>query len=77
MVIQVGAPILGELFLTDAAWGFVAHEGPQMIDFIVGIPVEIAVGTVLLVVTAPLFSRLLLLGFGRMDRQRLTVRRGM
>ena len=76
-VIQVGAPIPGAMFLTDAALGFVARAVPQMNVFIVGIPVKIAAGMVLLVVTAPLFSRLLLLQFGRMDQQLRSVLRGM
>jgi len=77
MIIQIGAPILGAMFLTDAALGFVARAVPQMNVFIVGIPVKIAAGMALLIVTAPLFSRLLLLQFGRMDQQLLTVLRGM
>ncbi len=77
MVIQVGAPILGAMFLTDAALGFVARAVPQMNVFIVGIPVKIAAGFALLVVTAPLFSRLLLVQFSRMDAQLMSVLRGV
>jgi flagellar biosynthetic protein FliR len=76
-MIQVGAPILGALFLTDAALGFVARAVPQMNVFIVGIPVKIGVGIVLLVVTAPLFARLLEWHFGRMEGQLLTLLGGM
>jgi flagellar biosynthetic protein FliR len=71
--IQVGAPMLGALFLTDAALGFVARAVPQMNVFIVGIPVKIGVGLVLLVVTAPLFARLLAWHFGRIEGQLLTL----
>jgi flagellar biosynthesis protein FliR len=77
MMIQIGAPILGAMFLTDAALGFVARAVPQMNVFIVGIPVKIAAGMALLIVTAPLFARLLLLQFSRMDGQLLSVLRGM
>jgi flagellar biosynthetic protein FliR len=77
MVIQVGVPILGAMFLADAALGFVARAVPQANVFVVGIPVKVAAGMVLLVVTAPLFSRLLLLRFGCMDQHRLTVPGGM
>ncbi len=75
--IQVGAPILGALFLTDAALGFVARAVPQMNVFIIGIPVKIGVGLVLLVVTAPLFAQLLAWHFGRMEGQILTLMGGM
>ncbi len=75
--LQVGAPVLGALFLTDAALGFVARAVPQMNVFIVGIPVKIGVGLVLLVVTAPLFARLLAWHFNRLGGQLLTVLGGM
>ena len=75
--IQIGAPILGALFLTDAALGFVARAVPQMNVFIVGIPVKIAAGLLLLVVTAPLFARLLFLQFGQLEGQLSLVLRGM
>ena len=67
--IQVGAPILGALFLTDAALGFVARAVPQMNVFVVGIPVKIGVGLVLLVVTAPLFARLVTWHFQGLEGQ--------
>lgn len=75
--IQVGAPVLGALFLTDAALGFVARAVPQMNVFIVGIPVKIGVGIVLLVVTAPLFARLLAFHFSLMEGQILSLLSGL
>jgi flagellar biosynthesis protein FliR len=75
--VQIGAPVLGALFLTDAALGFVARAVPQMNVFIVGIPVKIGVGIVLLVVTAPLFARLLSWHFGQMEGQLLSLLGGM
>jgi flagellar biosynthetic protein FliR len=75
--VQVGAPVLGALFLTDAALGFVARAVPQMNVFIVGIPVKIGVGIVLLVVTAPLFARLLSWHFGQIEGQLLSLLAGM
>lgn len=75
--IQVGAPMLSALFLTDAALGFVARAVPQMNVFIVGIPVKIGVGILLLVVTAPLFARLLTWHFGLMEGQLTSLLGGM
>lgn len=57
--IQVGAPVLGALFLTDTALGFVARAVPQMNVFLVGLPVKIMVGIFFLLVTTPLFGGLL------------------
>ncbi len=75
--VQVGAPILGALFLTDAALGFVARAVPQMNVFIVGIPIKIGVGMTLLVVTAPLFARFLTLHFSRVEGHLLAILHGM
>jgi flagellar biosynthetic protein FliR len=77
VAVQVAAPILGALFLTDAALGFVARAVPQMNVFIVGIPVKIGVGIVLLVATAPLFARLVSWHFGRIEGQLLTFLAGV
>lgn len=75
--VQVGAPILGALFLTDAALGFVARAVPQMNVFIIGIPIKIGIGMSLLVVTAPLFARFLTIHFSRIEGQLLAILHGM
>ena len=48
LALQVGAPVLAALFLTDTALGFVARSVPQMNVFLVGIPAKIGVGIALL-----------------------------
>ena len=73
VTIQVGAPILGAMFLTDAALGFVARAVPQMNVFLVGIPAKIAIGIVLLVVTAPLFARLVNWHFSHLEGKLLSL----
>lgn len=75
--LQIGAPVLGALFLTDAALGFVARAVPQMNVFIVGIPVKIGAGLLLLIVTAPLFARLLQWQFAALEGRLQTVLLGM
>ncbi len=76
-MIQIGAPILGALFLTDAALGFVARAVPQMNVFIVGIPVKIAAGLLLMLFTAPLFARILTYHFNALGPQLTTILGGM
>ena len=75
--IQVGAPIIGALFLTDTALGFVARAVPQMNVFLVGLPVKILVGIFFLVVTAPLFGALLTNYSSRMVGQMVAILAGM
>lgn len=75
--LQVGAPILAALFLTDAALGFVARAVPQLNVFVLGIQVKLAVGIVFLIVTAPLLAQLLQSYMNRIDGQLLAILGGM
>jgi len=77
MTLQIGAPVLGALFLTDAALGFVARAVPQMSVFIVGIPLKIGIGILLMVVTTPLFATLLNQHFNRLGPQLIKILSGM
>lgn len=77
VAIQVGAPVIGALFLTDTALGFVARAVPQMNVFLVGLPVKILVGMFFLVVTAPLFGALLTNYSSRMVGQMVAILAGM
>ena len=47
---QMAIPIVGSLFLVDVALGIVARTVPQMNIFVVGFPVKIIVGLILLIV---------------------------
>lgn len=44
---RVGAPVIGALFITNMALGIVARTVPQMNVFIVGMPLNLAVGFVI------------------------------
>lgn len=48
---QMSAPIVGCLFLVDVALGIVARTVPQLNIFVVGLPVKIIVGLILLMFT--------------------------
>ena len=47
---QMAIPIVGSLFLVDIALGIVARTVPQMNIFVIGFPVKIFVGLILLIV---------------------------
>jgi flagellar biosynthetic protein FliR len=51
--LQVGAPVLLTLLLTDAAFAMVSRVVPQMNVFAVGFPAKIIVGMLMIVVTLP------------------------
>ncbi|GGA39615.1 flagellar biosynthetic protein FliR [Paenibacillus physcomitrellae] len=50
LAFQLAAPIIVALFLTDVALGFLAKTAPQFNIFVIGVPLKILVGLVLLLV---------------------------
>ncbi|MEH3055275.1 MAG: flagellar biosynthetic protein FliR [Patulibacter minatonensis] len=52
--IQVAAPVMLALILTDAGFGLVTRVAPQMNIFSVGLPTKILVGMLLIGITLPL-----------------------
>ncbi|MBM7705966.1 flagellar biosynthetic protein FliR [Chryseomicrobium aureum] len=56
---QLALPIVGSLFLVDAALGLLAKTVPQMNIFAVGFPLKIGVGFILLLILMPSFFFLL------------------
>jgi flagellar biosynthetic protein FliR len=51
--VEIAAPVILALVITDAAFGVVARVVPQMNVFAVGFPAKIAVGLVILVASLP------------------------
>jgi flagellar biosynthetic protein FliR len=56
--VKIGAPIMITLLLTDVALGIVARTVPQMNIFIVGFPLKIGVGFLILGLSLPLLVQL-------------------
>ncbi len=57
--LQVGAPAVGTLFLTNIALGVLARTVPQMNVFMIGFPVKIFVGFIALILMMPLYNLML------------------
>lgn len=55
--LQIAAPLLLALLLTDAAFGLVTRVVPQLNVFAVGLPVKVLVGMVLIGVSLPLVGQ--------------------
>jgi flagellar biosynthetic protein FliR len=53
---QMAAPLVVALFLTDVALGFLARSAPQFNVFVIGIPLKIIVGLVVLLLLVPSFT---------------------
>ncbi len=52
---RVGAPVIGALFITNLALGVVARTVPQMNVFIVGLPLNMAVGLIIVAFSMSFF----------------------
>ena len=55
----IGVPIMGVLLVTEIALSFVAKVMPQMNVFMVGIPLKVGIGLVLIATCLPFLSELL------------------
>ncbi|GGD68257.1 flagellar biosynthetic protein FliR [Paenibacillus nasutitermitis] len=53
LALQMSAPIIVAMFLTDVGLGFLARTAPQYNIFVIGIPIKIIVGLLMLVVLLP------------------------
>jgi flagellar biosynthetic protein FliR len=55
IAVQVAMPVIGTLFLTELAFGIIVRTVPQMNVFMVGIPVKIILGIIVLSLSMPLY----------------------
>ncbi len=77
IAVKVGAPIIATLFFTSVAMGLIARTVPQMNVFIVGFPLKIAVGLLMIGLSLPFFNILLKGIFDGMGRNIYTLLRLM
>ncbi|WP_028561420.1 flagellar biosynthetic protein FliR [Paenibacillus pinihumi] len=66
LALQLSAPLVVALFLTDVGLGFLARTAPQFNVFVIGIPLKILVGLFMLALLMPGFAALIGNLFGQM-----------
>jgi flagellar biosynthetic protein FliR len=66
LALQISAPIVVAMFLTDLGLALLARTAPQYNVFVIGIPIKILVGLALLVLLLPGFGALFQFVFDRM-----------
>lgn len=74
---KVAAPVLAALFMTTVALGILNRAVPQMNVFVVGMPIQLGVGLIMLVVVLPLFVSFLHVLFRGMSEDIYTLLRLM
>lgn len=56
--LKIAAPIMGTIFLTDIALGMITRTVPQINVFVLGFPIKILVGMLVVVLVIPTFVAL-------------------
>ncbi len=73
IAIKIAAPVMISLFMTTVVLGVVARTVPQMNIFIVGIPIKIGVGFLVMASALPIFKYLVVRFIGYLDTEVLNV----
>ena len=73
----IAAPIVFTILLTDVALGVIAKAMPQMNVFIVGMPLKILVGIIIIIVTFPVMFLILKELFGNIELETINYMRGI
>ncbi|MNJ73871.1 Flagellar biosynthetic protein FliR [compost metagenome] len=72
LAIQIAAPLIVAMFLTDVGLGFLTKTAPHFNVFVVGIPLKIIIGLILLILLMPslagLFERLFSIMFDSLEQ---------
>ncbi|MGH7661501.1 MAG: flagellar biosynthetic protein FliR [Vulcanimicrobiaceae bacterium] len=77
IVFSVAAPIAITLFLVNIALAFLARVAPQMNIFVIGFPLQITVGLVMLIISLPLLAYSLPNLFNQVPHELDTLMRSM
>ena len=77
MAVKISAPIVITLFLVSVSLGVVARTVPQMNIFIVGMPLKIGIGFLVMAMVLPLFKNIVNNTLNYLDSQVLAVLAGM
>jgi len=74
---KIAAPITAAILISDVALGIIARTVPQLNVFIVGMPLKIALGIIIMLLTIPMFIVLLDVIFNTMDSEIINFMRDM
>lgn len=77
IVFKIAAPVVAALFLTNIALAFMARVAPQMNVFVVGLPIQVGVGLIMMAISIPLMATVGPELFQTVAQQMDTVMRGL
>lgn len=56
VVVEIAGPIMVAVFLANVMLGLMTRVAPQINVFVVGLPIQVGIGLIMLIVTIPLFG---------------------
>lgn len=77
IIFKIAAPAAIALFITNVALGLMARVAPQMNVFVVGFPLQITVGMLMIAISIPLLGYVVPALYGNVPSQLDTILRGM
>jgi flagellar biosynthetic protein FliR len=77
IVFRIAAPIVTALFLVNVTLAFMARVAPQMNVFVVGLPIQVGVGLIMMAISIPLMATVGPELFQNVAREMDTVMRGL
>jgi flagellar biosynthetic protein FliR len=77
IVFKISAPVVVALFLTNVALALMARVAPQMNVFVIGLPIQVAVGFTMMIIAIPLLATVGPEVFANVSGQMDTVMRGL
>ena len=64
---KIAAPVVAAILITDVALGTISKMVPQLNIFVIGMPLKIFVGFIILIITMPMFINIMQSVFREMD----------
>lgn len=77
IVFKIAAPVVTALFMVNVALAFMARVAPQMNVFVVGLPIQVGVGLIMMAISLPLMATVGPELFQNVSREMDTVMRGL
>lgn len=74
---KIAAPVTASVLIADIALGVISRTIPQFNVFIVGMPLKIALGITLMLITIPMFIDIITTLFSEIDKEMLILIKGM
>lgn len=77
LAFKISAPILAAILVTDVALGVISRAVPQVNVFVLGMPLKIIIGLIVIIITLPVFGSLIKGMIGSMNSEMFNFMKSM